>query len=615
MVRRSLSIRARTLLIVFVTVMVITAVTGVMQYRAFQRDMTTSNATLFSQIEETFHTTLQNELDFLSLTVRTILENDDVVDLFEREDRQGLVDMFTDYFADLRRDFDIAQFQFHTPPATSFLRLHAPENFGDDLSSFRRTVVEANRTGRPVLGLEVGRGGPGTRVVYPVTARDGNHIGSVEFGGSVASVFNNLERTFGVQYAIGIYSDVFEQARRFDTEPDDVVIDDTVFYSFSGDLARNIMLDYTEGTEVYPLDDHLFYVHEIALRDYDGRAIGTTVIMIDRQENRNELMRQLVISILSLLGIAAVALVFLVLFIARAFRPFRTVIEIADRTAGGDLTASVQAARNDEAGRILQSVGSMVEQLRVTIGEIRAISDGVSRGSGELSETAQVLSDGATQQAAAVEEVSSSMEQMESNIQHTAVNAEETEQSALKSAEQAKQSGRAVAETVAAMRSIAEKIGIIEEIARNTNLLALNAAIEAARAGEEGKGFAVVAMEVRKLAERSGSAAAEIHELSVQSVKTADESGAMLDQMLPNILKTSELVREISTAMREQSSGAQQINGSLQQLDAVVQKNAGASEQMASMAEELSAQAAQLAESVRTFRTDTTDVPAIEERR
>jgi methyl-accepting chemotaxis protein len=603
--RKSLSIRARTLLIVFASVVAIVVATAIMQYQAFQRDMAASNDTLFSQIDETFNTTLHSELSFLSLTVRTILENGEVVELFDEGNREGLVEIFADYYADLRRDFGIAQFQFHTPPATSFLRLHAPENYDDDLSSFRRTVVEANRSQRPILGLEVGRGGPGTRVVHPVVTGDGRHIGTVEFGGSVASVFDNLERTFGVQYAIGIFADVFEQARRFDTQPEDVVIDETVFYSFSGDLARDIMLEYTSGVEVYPVEGHLFYAYELPLQDYAERTIGTAVIMIDRQEARTDLVGQLTLSVLSLFGIAAVAFVLLLMFITRAFKPFQTVIAVSNLAASGDLTASVAAGRDDEAGRILQAVGSMVEQLRITIGDIRSISDGVSQGSGELSETAQVLSDGATQQAAAVEEVSSSMEEMSANIQHTTLNAEETERSALKSAEQAKESGEAVARTVTAMRSIAEKIGIIEEIARNTNLLALNAAIEAARAGESGKGFAVVAAEVRRLAERSQAAAAEIHNLSVQSVKTADESGTMLEEMLPNILKTSELVREISGAMREQSSGVQQINASLQQLDTVVQKNASASEEMASMAEELSAQAVQLSESVREFKTDT----------
>ncbi|MFP4510849.1 MAG: methyl-accepting chemotaxis protein [Spirochaetaceae bacterium] len=615
MSRRSLSIRVRTLLIVIIAVLLITAITAGMQYTSFQRELEESNQELFAQIEQTFQTTLQSELSFLSLTVRTILENETVVELFDQGDRAGLVDLLQDYYTDLEQEFDIAQFQFHTPPATSFLRLHAPDNFDDDLSAFRRTVVETNRSVEPVLGLEVGRGGPGTRVVHPVVTSDGRHIGSVEFGGSVASVFDNLEQTFGVEYSIGIFEDVFEQARRFDTEPEDVLHDETVFYSFSSDLARTLMLDYDSGVDEYTVDGRLFYVYQLELLDYAEQRIGNAVIMVDRQDAVSATIAQLALSIGLLLAVAAGAVLLLWTFITRAFRPFKDVIATSEQTAAGDLTASLEADRDDEAGKILTAVGVMVERLRSTISEIRQISDGVSQGSGELSDTAQVLSDGATQQAASVEEISSSMEQMGSNIQHTAQNAEQTEKSAMKSAEQAEKSGKAVEETVSAMRSIAEKINVIEEIARNTNLLALNAAIEAARAGDQGKGFAVVASEVRKLAERSQRAAAEIHDLSVQSVETADATGALLEEMLPNIRNTTELVREISAAMREQNSGVQQITGAIQQLDGVVQKNASASEEMASMAEELSAQAAQLAESVRRFRTDASDRAAISDNR
>jgi methyl-accepting chemotaxis protein len=198
---------------------------------------------------------------------------------------------------------------------------------------------------------------------------------------------------------------------------------------------------------------------------------------------------------------------------------------------------------------------------------------------------------------------------MTSNIRQNADNAMQTEKIAVKSAFAAREGGKAVEETVRAMKEIANKISIIEEIARQTNLLALNAAIEAARAGEHGKGFAVVASEVRKLAERSQKAAAEISHLSGTSVEVAEKAGDLLDKMVPDIQRTADLVQEINAASREQDLGAEQINKAIQQLDQVIQQNASASEEMASTAEELSSQSEQLQNTIGFFRVDNSEAP------
>lgn len=282
-------------------------------------------------------------------------------------------------------------------------------------------------------------------------------------------------------------------------------------------------------------------------------------------------------------------------------RPMQKGITFARTLSEGDLTAEIDVNQEDEVGRLAAALREMTQRLRSIVSEVMNAADNVASGSEELSATAQELSQGATEQAASAEEVSSSMEQMGANIQQNTDNAQETEKISTKSSEDASESGKAVNETSSAMKAITEKITIIQEIARQTNLLALNAAIEAARAGEHGKGFAVVASEVRKLAERSQNAAGEITDLAKSSVGIAEKAGEMLNQLVPDIRKTADLVQEITASSNEQNSGAGQINKAIQQLDKVIQQNAGSAEEMASTAEELSSQAQQLQASISFF--------------
>jgi methyl-accepting chemotaxis protein len=277
--------------------------------------------------------------------------------------------------------------------------------------------------------------------------------------------------------------------------------------------------------------------------------------------------------------------------------------DMVSRIAKGDLSVQVETRPGDTTS-ILASIKSMTERLSQIIGDVRSASTSLAAASEQVSATAQSMSQGASEQAASVEETSASIEQMSASVQQNADNAKVTEGMSGKAAKEAAEGGQAVRDTVQAMKTIAEKIGIVDDIAYQTNLLALNAAIEAARAGEHGKGFAVVADEVRKLAERSQEAAQEIGEVAKNSVALAEHAGTLLDTIVPSISKTSDLVQEIASASNEQSSGIGQINTAITQLSQLTQENSSASEELAATAEEMSSQAEQLQELMTFFKTE-----------
>ncbi len=369
---------------------------------------------------------------------------------------------------------------------------------------------------------------------------------------------------------------------------------------------------------------------------HHSQKMAARAPVVSAQISRALVITLFALSIALLLGVA------LSMLIARSITtPLLAAVQAANQVAEGDVDVRVDATSRDETGQLLQAMGrmiastkekvdaavqiaqgdltiavtpqsskdalgtalqGMIAKLSQVIGEVRAGANALSSAAAQVSSTSQGLSQGTSEQAASVEETTSSLEQISASIAKNADNSRQLEQTAVKAARDGEESGKAVLDTVQAMVAIAEKITIVEEIAYQTNLLALNAAIEAARAGEHGKGFAVVATEVRKLAERSQTAAKEIGGLAGSSVKVAERSGQLLTELVPSIRKSAETVQEVAAATAEQAAGVSQINRALTGVDQVTQRNASASEELASTAEEMASQAESLQQLMSFFR-------------
>ncbi len=269
-----------------------------------------------------------------------------------------------------------------------------------------------------------------------------------------------------------------------------------------------------------------------------------------------------------------------------------------------DLTYRLPVNSNDEFGKLADGVNDFIGLLQRTMQRVKNIAEDVKMGSAQISSASESISTGASSQAASTEEMSATMEEMASNIRQNAENARKTGDIAEKTSGEGEAGGKAVDSAVEAVQTIVEKIGVIGEIASQTNLLALNAAIEAARAGDAGKGFAVVASEIRKLAERSQSAAAEIVELSETTLKATEDAGAKIGTVVPGVKETAELIEDIAVACREQDSGASQISQAIIQLDGVVQQNASAAEELAAMSQNLNENAQNLVSAIEIFKTE-----------
>lgn len=363
--------------------------------------------------------------------------------------------------------------------------------------------------------------------------------------------------------------------------------------SGQGDMANTLYHDDLGVTNAH-IEEKLEELHEVIHSKVEADVAANHAAFTTNRMN-------LIILAAAAIAVGVISSTFIVLSISRRLA---LSAKAANKIANGDLRDTLDVKGSDEIAQLQNAMNDMVKNLRNIVNEVSVSVRNVSNGANQMAATSEQLSQGATEQASSTEEASAAVEEMAANIKQSSENAQTTEKMATKSAEDARASGKAVSDAVNAMQTIAERIMIVQEIARQTDLLALNAAVEAARAGEHGRGFAVVAAEVRKLAERSQTAAAEISSLSASTVTTAASAGDMLQALVPDIERTSQLVTEITVASRELATGSSQISMSINQLDRVTQENTSASEELSSSATELADLSAELSETVSFFKVD-----------
>ena len=488
----------------------------------------------------------------------------------------------------------------------SFYKSWAPEQYGESLN-YSTGYQLVKQTEEASVAMEVSPKGLRLKGLFPIF-HEGEFIGIANFEGGLNSIKrkmkpHNAEFLYFMDESdltIGKSLNTKQKLNQYVLSQKDI---NTEFMNYIQKTFDSQKLMDTE----YHLDDDYLTVKG-TFNDFSGEDTGLYFLGVKRdhvmtQVNQTKNMLFTVLGIL--FGIFVVFMITLNFFVNRMIiKPINKGVAFAESIARGDLTSQIEVNQKDEIGKLSDALRNMSGKLQEIVNNIQNGAKNISSASEQVSSSSQQLSQGASEQASSTEEVSSSMEEMVSNIQQNAHNAQETEKISFKASEGLKEGNKAAQNSVLSMKEIADKISIINDIAFQTNILALNAAVEAARAGAHGKGFAVVASEVRKLAEKSAEAASEIDEKSRYGVDISERAGQKLEEIVPEIDKTSQLVQEITAASNEMNSGADQVNNAIQQLNGVTQQNAAASEELATSAEELSGQADQLKQTIAFFKVD-----------
>jgi len=553
-----------------------------------------------------------------------IAHTPDIQRAFAARDREELTRLTLPIYQDLNKELDIAQFHFHTPPATSFLRLHLLDQYGDDLSDHRHAVVLANVQQITVMGLEKGKGGLGIRSIVPVSY-EGQHIGTVELGMDFGEPFlDHYAVCYDLDVCIYLIASGDEIKMFEDAEKAEAMVgDDLWLYASTMDERLPVPLEVydqvresgeTVTSRVSHAGDH-YGVLDGPLYDYSGELIGVVEISALRNDVVADIQRGRNGALLAGGLILVAVLVLAYVNVKRISAPLVAMSRAAERAAAGDLTQTVPVTTEDEVGVLAAAFNRMIENLRHLLDRIAETSQQLSTSSEELAAmmeqmnsaseqvvvTAGEMAQGAATQAHRAEEASHSAAQLATATSQIAENARQTGAAST-------QAQKLVQASVLVVDALSDKLGeiervvaLVDKIAGQTNLLALNASIEAARAGAHGAGFAVVADEVRRLAEHSATSVGEIAALSREIGDRLQEVLTAMEEKRRAVGQTAALAQETATVTKEQEEASETMVSAVNEMAAMAEENAAASEEIAASIEEQVASVEQVADSAQVL--------------
>ncbi|KJR44028.1 methyl-accepting chemotaxis sensory transducer [Candidatus Magnetoovum chiemensis] len=570
---------------------------GLADYLKIQDLIKEDSFKVITNFEKIYDNELEQRRSDYSMTLETLLKNNEIIEAFAQNDRDALKNLTLDFYnTRLKPIYNIDQFQFHTPPAMSFLRVHTPDKYGDDLSSFRKTVVNANLQESAVTGIEVGRAGPGFRIVYPITHNE-KHVGTVEIGSSLEVLLLNARNTTDTEYAIAIYNDVFTKAKRFASEEkNDLIKGDLDFYAFSSPSIKAIIndLNINDSMELISVENRALIKGVFNIKDYSEDVVGKVFIFKDATNLINK-ERAMLIRIFALVAIWVfiVTVVLYLMIVKMIIAPIDKAVKITNELAKGNLAVDIVHSRKDEVGQLLNSIKNMANNMNDSITMVNKVIADVNNSVNEISLAIETQASISSEQSASLSEITSTMEELSSSSSQITEHSHSVVEISSNSLNNTKDGNRAIGKVNTNMneinrdnegnlkeilelgkksKDITKVMELINSIADQTKLIAFNAALEASSAGESGKRFNIVAMEIRRLADNVMESTneienkiSEIQEAVNRLVITSEKGTKAISEGIKTTSQAEDLLREIVLGVESTTNAAKEISLSTQQ--------------------------------------------------